>query len=52
MMAWGVGPGELLVLVGGELLGAPEVGMVVGEAELLARWHLLATDPVGEGVPV
>lgn len=47
-----VGPGEVLVLIGDELLGAPEVGTVVGEAELLARWHLLATVPVGEGVPV
>jgi hypothetical protein len=46
-----VGPGELLVLVGGELLGAPDVGLMVGEVEPLARWHLLATDPVGEGVP-
>jgi hypothetical protein len=47
-----VGPGEVLVLVGGELLGAPDVGLIVGEVEPLARWHLLATDPVGEGVPV
>ena len=47
-----VGPGEVLVLVGDELVGAPDVGLVVGEVEPLARWHLLATDPVGEGVPV
>jgi hypothetical protein len=47
-----VGPGEVLVLVGGELLGAPDDGLMLGEAEPLARWHLLATDPVGEGVPV